>query len=256
MSWSLGPCRAWQIVPDTIVGKGTRGRQKIWTWPSLTMRAVVKRLIKHPLVAVRMGCYSAVQTFWMFHTWNTAQRAGKPILPNTACKVREHAKAEPGSVFSLICSKHPGVIPPEVMLCCYDVSNACNALSPMPQAYEHVIIIVIKLRIYLPIFCVCVYIYTYICCCIATKFSVLLSSTCYTFDEAIKSLHCESGCCYWVLKLEQYLPLSSFLHLLICFCTPQYSIVSPFLQSTSDVLNCMKKRIFFSAMGHLTKWKE
>lgn len=98
-----------------------------------------------------------------------------------------------------------------------------------------------------------IYTHTYICCCIATKLSVLLSSTCYTFDEAIRSLHCESGCCYWVLKLEQYLPLSSFLHLLVCFCTTQYPIVSPFPQSTSDVLRHMKRKKFSQYNGPSNK---
>lgn len=98
-----------------------------------------------------------------------------------------------------------------------------------------------------------IYTHTYICCCIATKLSILLSSTCYTFDEAIRSLHCESGCCYWVLKLEQYLPLSSFLYLLVCFCTTQYPIVSPFRPSTSAVLRHMKRKNFSQCNGPSNK---
>lgn len=117
----------------------------------------------------------------------------------------------------------------------------------MLQAYEHVIRIIIKLSRYLPIICACIYTHTYIhahmCGCIAVKISALLSSAGYTFDEAIKSRHGESGCCYWILK-SQHLPLSSFfLHLLVCFWTTEYSIVSSFLQPTSDAPECMEKVI-------------
>lgn len=38
----------------------------------------------------------------------------------------------------------PNILASSLQKWCYDMSNFCNALSPMPQAYEHVITIVIN----------------------------------------------------------------------------------------------------------------
>lgn len=161
VSWSWCPRRALKVMSDTVAEKSMWGSQKIWKWPSLAMRAVTTCLVyQNP-----PGLYQKRFLQWspnllkMFSTWNTAQRAGKPILPKRTFKVRGKARAESGSVFSYLLQMSRNYM-----------SRSCNLLNPILQAYKDVIIIVLKQSIYISKFYLCVYIYicvyVYICGCV------------------------------------------------------------------------------------------